>query len=72
MILKYIVLHKMAISKPYIKIKWTLRPGSVRKDKNIHSEYNYINNNNNITLNNNRNITNNNSNNNNYYYYKKM
>ena len=55
MILKYIVLHKMAISKPFIKIKWTLHPGLVRKNKNIDSEYNYINNNNNITLNNNRN-----------------
>ena len=56
MILKYIVLHKMVISKPFIKMKWKLRPGSVRKDKNIDSEYNHINNNNNITLNNNRNI----------------
>ena len=56
MILKYIVLHKMVISKPYIKTKWTLHVGLVRKDKNIDSEYNHINNNNNITLNNNRNV----------------
>ena len=63
MILKYIVLHKMVISKQFIKIKWTLHSGLVRKSKNIDSEYNYINNNNN------RNITNNN---NNYYYYNQM
>ena len=56
MILKYIVLHKMVICKPYINIKWTLHAGLVRKNKNIDSEYNYINDNNNITLNNNRNI----------------
>ena len=69
MILKYIVLHKMVISKQFIKIKWTLHSGLVRKSKNIDSEYNYINNNNNITLNN---ITNNNNNNNNNNYYKQM
>ena len=42
MILKYIVLRKMVISKPYIKTKWKLHPGSVRKDINIDNEYNYI------------------------------
>ena len=41
MILKYIVLHKIAISKPFFKIKWTLHAGLVRKNKNIDSEYNF-------------------------------